>query len=286
MDWKAGSFPNPLPPNLVQVAEITPTPLYDPTITPFTIGPTDRKNVVLLNDVTAPYPYLLDSVEKSFQALRQKVASETGWDFLASLENAYLPLEGSSPPGLGEDWLYTGRSIAVNTAPLNASWMVIVREDFGIQTYWRVYLRTRFQDGSQGAPLNKLVWNLQARYSGDPQYYEQGGSLSTAVPDGYWVDFTDLAASYGWERLPALLNWRTFYPGIRFNQFVLKDGLDWQSAMLEIYPKEILITPTPVLPRTATPTRTPIWMAPRTATPTQTPTVTPTLHPTWTPLAP
>jgi TolB protein len=149
-----------------------------------------------------------------------------------------------------------------------------------------VYLKTRFQDGSQGAPVDQLPWDLNARYSGDPQVYEQGGSPGSSIPAGYWLDFTDLAASYGWERLPSLINWRTYFPGIRFNQYVLRAGLDWQSAMLELYPSEILITPTLILPPTGTPTETPKWMVPRTATPTRTATVTPTIRPTWTPISP
>ena len=32
--------------------------------------------------------------------------------------------------------------------------------------------------------------------------------------------------NYGWERLPARTNWRNFFPGVRFNQFVIRDGLD------------------------------------------------------------
>ena len=49
---------------------------------------------------------------------------------------------------------------------------------------------------------------------------------------GYWVDVTSLAIQYGWERVPALPNWRTFYRGARFTEFALTDGLDWYSAML------------------------------------------------------
>jgi TolB protein len=164
--------------------------------------------------------------------------------------------------------------------------MVVGREDFGGQTYWRVYLKTRYQDGSQGAPIEGPTWDLEARYSGEPQVYEQGGAPAASVPSGYWFDFTNLATSYGWERLPALVNWRTYFPGIRFNQFVYRDGLDWKSAMLQVYPVEILITPTLVAPPTAAATKTPQWMSLRTATPTTIATVTPTRRPTWTPGSP
>ncbi len=74
------------------------------------------------------------------------------------------------------------------------------------------------------------------------------GRLAEKCPSGYWVDFTDLAARYNWERLPAQLNWRTFINAARFNQFVLTSGLTWHQAMAEIFPAEALITPLPCLP--------------------------------------
>ena len=85
----------------------------------------------------------------------------------------------------------------------NAGWMVAVREDFGAQTYWRLYLRAQLQDGSLGEPLRDTPWDLSARYNLDPKVYEQGGKYSD-VPPGYWVDVTALAIQYGWERVPAL----------------------------------------------------------------------------------
>lgn len=88
------------------------------------------------------------------------------------------------------------------------------------------------------------------------------------------MDVTSLARQYGWERVPALQNWRTFYRGARFTEFALTDGLDWYSAMLQIYPRDVLVTPTKLLPPTLTPTRTP--------TPTLTPVPTRTRRPTLT----
>jgi TolB protein len=161
----------------------------------------------------------------------------------------------------------------------NAGWMAVARNDIGTQSYWRVYLRTQKQDGSQGAPIEDPPWDMNGRYQLDPKAYETGGAYS-AVPPGYWIDFTSLAAAYGWERLPALANWRTYFPGARFTEFAMTGGLDWYSAMLELYPEDALLTATPVLPPTATPTRTP--RPTETATPTSTPrpTSTATLSPT------
>ena len=161
--------------------------------------------------------------------------------------------------------------------------MVAVREDFGAQTYWRLYLRAQFQDGSLGEPLRDAPWDLSARYNLDPKIYEQGGMYSD-VPEGYWVDVTSLAIQYGWERVPALPNWRTFYRGARFSEFALTGGMDWYSAMLQLYPPDILVTPTKVLPPTITPTRTPLptWTPLPTRTPRPTFTPSPTRSPTIT----
>jgi TolB protein len=186
---------------------------------------------------------------------------ETGWDFLSTLENAFVPLTALLPPGMGEDWLYTGRGIAFNPAPLNAGWMVIIPEQFGSETYWRVYLRARLQDGSQGTPLINRPWDFTARYTGDPTSYEHGGTLSSEVPSGYWIDFTALAAAHNWQRLPALSTWRSTYPAARFNEFVHLEGQNWRTAMLELYPPEALVTATVVTPPTLTPTVTPRWTA-------------------------
>jgi TolB protein len=256
-------------------AAITPTPLWQTVLTPSSGLPSGRQRVVPLKDVQAPYAMLHDQVDESFNAMRSELASRLGWDLFSSLENAYVPLTSPLFPGMLNDWLYTGRAITLNPAPVSAGWMVTAREDFGPYTYWRIFLRTRFQDGSQGRPLSEAPWDLNARYGGDPRAYEQGGASAQVIPPGYWLDFTALAASYGWERLPALTTWRSALPAARYNEFVHTDGLDWFSAMVEIYPIEAVYTPTPVQPPTFTPTAT--------RRPTRTPTPTRTPFPTRTP---
>ena len=283
--WANLIVPDELPGGFQQAAELTPAPLWAPNGEPVTEGVASRWSLVELKGVGAPYPQMHDLVNEAFDALRDRVQVEVGWDALASLENAFVPLTTALDPGFGEDWLYTGRAFAINSLMTNAGWMVAVREDFGAQTYWRLYLRAQLQDGSLGEPLRDLPWDLSARYNLDPKTYEQGGTYSV-VPPGYWVDVTGLASQYGWERVPALPNWRTFYRGARFTEFALTGGLDWYSAMLELYPPDVLVTPTRVLPPTITPTRTPLptWTPlptrtprpTRSPTPTRTPTITPT----------
>jgi TolB protein len=179
-------------------------------------------------------------------------------------------------PGLGEDWLYTGRAFTLNPALIQANWMVVVREDFGHQTYWRMYLHATAQDGSQGMPLTQVPWDFSARTTSSSAY-EMGGKLMTSIPGGYWLDLTTLALQYGWERLPALSNWRSYYAGAKLNELAFIQGLDWRSAMLQLYPPDVLVTPTIVIPPTRTPTRIPLWYR------SPTPTLTPTHHFTTTP---
>jgi len=269
--WPNIALPSPLPQSYQQAAAQTPQELWTPAGLNVTGVPAQRWVVVPLPGVEAPYPQLHQLVADSFNALRQRVVSEAGWDALANLENAFVPLTTALDPGLGEDWLYTGRAFALNSLMINAGWMAVVREDLGSQTYWRVYVRAQKQDGSQGAPIENSPWDLNARYALDPVIYEAGGKYG-AVPGGYWIDFTALAQAYGWQRLPALPNWRNYYAGARFAEFALMDGLDWNSAMLQLYPADALYTATPVLPPTLTPTITAIPSS--TPAPSNTPRIT------------
>jgi TolB protein len=292
MTWRAASLPNPLPEALGPAALLTPTPHWAPTLTPGGDMPGNRQRLVVLPGMQDDSLALQDRVDESFNALRARVAAEVGWDFLSNLEAAFTPLTAPPGPGMLEDWLYTGRGFSFNTAPVSAGWVLTVREDYGAQTFWRIFLRTRFQDGSQGRPLTDYPWDFSARYSGNGLAYEHGGAKMEAIPAGYWLDFTELAAGYGWERLPALHTWRQAFSSTQFNKFVLSQGRDWFSAMLELYPHAALDTYTPVPSPTETPTltksptitptltRTP-WLS-RTPTPTRTPWPTRTPTPTRT----
>ncbi|HEX8991066.1 MAG TPA: hypothetical protein VF784_05260 [Anaerolineales bacterium] len=281
--WPTLEFPDSIPQAFQSAAAQTPQPLAQSPATPATSVPANRWYVVPLQNVDAPFPQLQAQVEGSFTALRKRVIAEAGWDVLASLENAYVPLTAALDPGLQQDWLYTGRAFAINSLMVNAGWMSVKREDVGAQTYWRIYLRTQSQDGSQGEPIESPPWDLNARYALDPKKYEAGGDYTTAPP-GYWIDFTALAQAYGWQRLPALPSWRNYFSGTRFTEFVRTDGLDWYSAMLQLYPPEALLTPTAVLPPTATPSRTPVPT--RTSGPSPTASSTPFPTSTWTPRPP
>lgn len=258
-----------------------PTPLFVPQTQPPEANPAGRAVLSALTGVDAPEAKLLDAVDESFNALRQRVSAESGWDALASLENAYAPLTAALDPGRGDSWLYTGRAFDLNPLPLNVGWMQVYREDHNGQTYWRLFLRPQAQDGSAGEPLRLRPWDFNARYTLNPLAYEEGGALMPKIPGGYWLDLTDLARAYGWQRAAAQTNWRSYFKGSLFNEFIQPGQKTWREAMLELYPAEILITPSPIIPPTRTPTPTPTGYRYKTATPT--PTFTPSLRPTFTP---
>jgi TolB protein len=282
--WANLTFPESLPSAFEAAAQATPAPLWTADGSPLAEAAPGRFSLVNLEGVQAPYPQLHDRVDEAFEALRRRVIEEAGWDALGSLENAFVPITTFLDPGFEESWLYTGRAFAINSLMTNAGWMAAVREDFGAQTYWRLYIRAQLQDGSLGEPLRAAPWDLSARYNLDPKVYEQGGTYSL-TPPGYWVDVTSLARQYGWERVPALPNWRTFYRGARFTEFALTEGLDFYTAMLQLYPQDALLTPTRLLPptftATVTPTYTPTPTFSRTPRPTATASLTRT--PTHTP---
>ncbi|MDX1615651.1 MAG: hypothetical protein R3300_15165 [Candidatus Promineifilaceae bacterium] len=189
-------------------------------------------------DVNAPSPYLSDRVDQSFTALRQRVQQEAGWDFLGTLEDMYSSLARQPLPGQSHrDWNKAGRAFDIYYRHAMAAdpQVEVVREDRGPETYWRVYLKAARQDGSQGEPLSQAPWDFNARYGADPQYYDHGGMAKERLPAGYYVDFTALAADYGWQRVPAQSNWRTFFQGIQFWRFENRQGLNWEGAMADIY---------------------------------------------------
>ena len=194
-------------------------------------------------EVNAPSPYLSDAVDQSFAALRQRVLDEAGWDFLGRLDGMFEAIDARQLPNQSaQSWNKAGRAFdfyfreALGFEPQ----VELVKLDVNGETYWRVFVKTAVQDGSQGEPLRALTWDLQARSGDDPSYYEQGGKWRGSVPSGYYIDFTALAADYGWEWVPANVNWRTYFPDIRFWHYEKQDNLTWEAAMQQIYTNDEL----------------------------------------------
>ncbi len=283
IDWESAALPGLILNKRLDSGDPIPPVLYQKELSNPGADALGRLNLVEVQGVNAPYPYLQDSADESFAALRREVARQTGWELLGDLENLFIPITEPPHPGLVDEWLYTGRGLALLTSPMQAGYMQLVREIFNGTTYWRLWIRARYQDGSQGEPMKNRPWNLDARFSGDLRAYEEGGAVMP-VPPGYWVDVTELFARFGWHPLPALINWRTYYPAARFNQFVFDEGLDWETAMAQIYPPEAYLRSTTLPSQVAPLFNSTATLFPMEPQPEETGGPTPTIRPTWTPL--
>jgi TolB protein len=244
-----------LPPALVNAEGLdlaVVEPLYIEQAETYQTGAPYRLNSLL--DVETDRPFLSDRVNDSFNALRQNIFESTGIDFLQELDDAWWDLERLPEQGQPRrNWHMTGRAFAMSRSALLGfpPQIEIVREDLGVETYWRVFVRVdeESQNGQLGEPLRQLPWDFLSRNQGDVEAYNQGGRLRQQVPAGYYVDFTLRASDYGWQRLPANTDWRANVNGINYAMYIKPEGLDWYNAMLEIHTPGELInfapTPTP-----------------------------------------
>ncbi len=238
--WSRLSIPEETINHVMAQAPLKAPPLYLEVISsPITSTP--PFTLTVLPDFTQRF-LMSDAVDSSFTALRKRVIQETGYDYLGTLADTWRPMNHIPRPGQSRrSWHVTGRAFDIWPDYIrNPTFtMEIVREDIGYTVYWRVYLRAARQDGSLGEPLREAPWDLEARNSGG-QAAEDGGRPKK-IPAGYYVDFTTLAADYGWSRVQAIWRWRWYFPDIEYWHFQKTDGLTWWEAMLQIYPEKEVI---------------------------------------------
>jgi TolB protein len=215
-----------------------------------------------ITDVQVQSAFLSDRVNDSFNALRQRALQQIGWDFLGKLDDAFWPLDRAPQPGEERrSWHMAGRAFSITRSSLLGfpAPVEVVREDLGVDTYWRVYVRVSddAQTGQLGEPLRQMPWNFAAADQGDVQAYDQGGRRVDQMPEGYFVDFTAIAADYDWDRAAAGTDWRANSNSRNFWEFERHDGLSWYEAMRELYSDSQLggfaptATPLPTLIPTA-----------------------------------
>jgi TolB protein len=191
---------------------------------------------------------LSDKVNDSYNALRKAVEEQTGWDYLSILGDSWRPMNYTPRPGQGRiSWHVCGRAVDINQGFLSSGRLELVREDIGGVTYWRVYIKAKEQDGSQGEPLRVAPWDFSGRSKGGLAT-AQGGELKAKIPEGYYVDFTTIAADYGWERRNALSNWRSSYYDVEWWHFQKTEGMSWYECMEELYTTEAISESYGILP--------------------------------------
>ncbi len=212
-----------------------PTPLWYPAEGSAGELAEESKDLIQIRNLTAPNPRFNEDALSSFSSLREAVRNMAGWDFLGTLENAYVSISEPLSPGVNQEWLFTGRGITIYDIPRKANWLVLVKEEFQDQTFWRVYIRANNQQGSFGKPLHDFNWSFDAKYSGINDQYENGGARSQQIQDGYWIDFTELADAYGWKRFPAEPFWQFSESASRYQYFAFTQDMSLQTALLQLY---------------------------------------------------
>ncbi|MCC6905998.1 MAG: PD40 domain-containing protein [Anaerolineae bacterium] len=234
LSWSTGSLPATPRGALAFAATAPREELYEETL----LNEAPPYRLRNLNGVIAEQPYLSDRVDDSFAALKVHVNATAGWDFLSRLDHAFWALDRPAEPGAPvQAWQKAGRGFAIAQTYNNGNpaQIELVPEQIGPDTFWRLYIRAAIQDGSLGEPLTAIPWDFRARTSGDVEAYEAGGRFKDSTPQGYYIDFTEAAALYGWERTPSDGTWRYNWPGVLYWEYSRRDRLSWWAAMQEIY---------------------------------------------------
>ena len=226
-------------------------PSPPPTPSPNTYPPNELYPLVALEDIAVADPRLNAAVIESYRAWREEVHEKTGWDYLGLLSDVLRhPGYVSRKPYGYLTWHKTGRAVDLrfelpNPDDGGRDQLLIVRQDVGQRTYWRIFIRCRAQDGTQGRPLTDPSWVFWFLLDEEkePEAYEAGGR-PTSIPSGYYENFAVIARRHGWHGIPAFeeadYDWRWDSLAREFWHYQKPDGLTWYQAMQQIYPEETL----------------------------------------------
>jgi TolB protein len=242
LSWTA----EPIHPTIISAGGLPPAtnePLYIEQVSSG-VGDPPYHLASILNMTGLDGAVLNERVNDSFNALRVKANEIIGWDFLGDLSDAFWAVDRRVQLGEPfENWHKAGRAVAFNRNqggfPENYE---IVLEEVGLDTYWRILVRVpeEAQNGQLGEPLRHMPWDFSAATRGDLDAYRQGGRLRSTMPAGYYVDLTELASIYGWDRVPAGSDWRNNFNVRNYWTLQRRDGLSLYEAMRELYPESDL----------------------------------------------
>ncbi len=180
---------------------------------------------------------LSSRVADSFLALRKRVMMETGYDFLGQLSEVWRSPSFYNETSDYLSWHKTGRAVDLLLdfyGDEGEQVLERVREDMGGETFWRLYLRCRTQDGSCGRPLTDRTWDLSSQARAD----SDRGGLPGELYGQYFVDFTALAREYGWRRIGSYeeedFDWRTNFKALEYWHYERRDGQQWYPLMRQV----------------------------------------------------
>jgi TolB protein len=253
-DWD-DRRPAPAPalvPSLAGLADkLAPDPAPVPTAP--TLEPGTKAEVVPVPSILASYggqPILVNElVAPSLEAWQQDVIKASGWDFLAGTLGSWRSISQKRSKEMYTydygylSWHKAGRALdlALEYKADGADQMLLVREDLGGNTYWRLFLRTAKQDGSQGEPLKANPWLYWWHIVADQELeaYAAGGKR-LPIPSGYYADVTAIAKRHGWERIACYAiegdyHWHVDSNGTEYWHYERTDGLVWWDAMSQLY---------------------------------------------------
>jgi len=256
-DWDDRQ-PAPAPAQVVSIerllAQLPPEP---PMPTPLpSLAPDMLAQVVEMPSILAAGQPILVSelVSSSLVAWQQALIEASGYDLLRQTLGSWRNIDQVRRKAMYTydygylSWHKAGRALDL---PLEykvdgIDQMLLVREDLGETTTWRMYLRAARQDGSQGEPLKGNPWQYWWRIvqAEEPKAYDAGGKR-LSIPASYYVDVTEIAKRHGWERIAAYAiegdyHWHTDSNGTEYWHYERTDRLLWWDAMLQIYPLEKL----------------------------------------------
>ncbi|HMO57850.1 MAG TPA: hypothetical protein PKC19_10855, partial [Roseiflexaceae bacterium] len=226
--WHANARTPAAAPAAQVAGRLPPIPAPAPDLAQITPG------FAALGDVrSGGQPRLAAAVAPSFAALRQAVITESGHDFLARLSEASRAVEFYSGTSSYTSWHKAGRAFDTlfDYQQGGRQVLYISPEWRAGRLFWRLYLRAARQDGTQGAPIAAAVFDTASRRLLPP-------------PAGFFVDFTALAAEYGWGRIAAqgreTFHWRSEPLALEYWHFERRDGLTWYEAMRQVYDEQTL----------------------------------------------
>jgi Tol biopolymer transport system component len=252
--------PAPAPPQVDSRAELAqnlppqpPSPTPSPSLEPGTLA-----QVVAMPSISVSFAeqaiQVNELVAPSLVSWQQDLVQASGWDFLSKTLGSWRNIDQVRKREMYAydygflSWHKTGRALDLSLEYKvdGVNQMILTREDLGDQLYWRMYLHTAVQDGTQGEPLKDNPWlhwwHIVPEH--DPEAYDAGGKRQP-IPGGYFADITAIAKRHGWERIACYAiegdyHWNTDSNATEYWHYERTDSMIWWDAMQQIYTPEEL----------------------------------------------